>query len=187
MNYNSKIAEFWATEAAAGRIYWHDELSEELGFFIAGHLDRCERDKNIEAVTLDINTNGGCGSAMWHIVDRLRSMTTPVTTVCSGKALSAGFLVLAAGKTRKCFAHSTLLFHGAWHWEGREKSPQLMDDAEYAQSFDEAMCDFLGKSTKKRSPHWRRIVASMKDRYVTPAEALEWGVIDEISKEGAAT
>ena len=180
MNYSDKVAQLWADEATEGRIYWHDDLTSDLGIYIAMQLDRCERDRNIERVTLDINSVGGNGAAMWHIIDRIRSMKTPVITVCSGRAMSSGFMVLASGKTRKAYRHSTLMFHGAWHWLGLEKSPSVVNEADVAKAFDDMMCEYLGEVTKKRASHWQKIVSSQMDRYVTVEEALEWGVVDEI-------
>lgn len=180
MNTNGKVLDALELEAKEGRLYLHCEIEDEVALWIALHLDRCERDKNIDEVTLDINTNGGTAPEMWHLSDRIRTMTTPVTTVCSGYAHSAGFIILAAGKIRKTYPHSSLLFHGANFWTGWNKSPELMDRAEQAKRVDEKMCKFLAEVTRKGIKHWRGIVASNKDRYVTAEEALEWGVVDEI-------
>jgi ATP-dependent Clp protease protease subunit len=180
MDHSPRIFNLLEAEAKAGRIYWHSTLDDDLGFWIACHLDRCERDGNIDCVVIDINTSGGGGPEMWQIIDRIRGMETPVNTIASGWAMSSGFMVLAAGRHRRCYPHSSLLFHGAWHGVNRCKTPDLGDEAEAAALFDQAMCEFLGQVTRKRASHWEKIVASNRDRYVTPEEALEWGVIDEI-------
>ena len=178
--YEEKISELWASEAEQGRIFWTGELTDDLGMFISSHLDRYERDDNLKTVLLDINTPGGCAFSMWSIIDRIRSMNTVVATVCSGRAMSAGFMVLASGRVRLCYPHSRLLFHGASCLTGWLRSPECTDLSQEYAAMDEMMCQHLAKVTKKKATHWRGIVNSCKDRYISAQEALEWGVIDEI-------
>ncbi len=176
----TKAADFWAEEAKEGRLWLHGELDYEMAMLLVSWLERCRRDKNLKEVIVDINTNGGCGPGMWAIADRIRTFDKAVTTVCSGDALSSGCVILAAGHSRKCYPHSRLLFHGALHWQGWAKSPTQAGDAEAAKRFDAAMCEFMAEVTRKPKSHWVRIVAAQEDRWITPEEALAWGIIDEI-------
>lgn len=180
MDYSNKVLELWTEEARAGRIFIHDYITPEIGIMVASSLDRCERDKNIEEVTVDVSSYGGSVDVSFQIIDRIRSMKTPVNTFCSGTAMSGGFLILAAGRNRKSLKHSSLMFHGCARRSGYQKAPDIQNEADYTKRIDDAMCEYLGSVTKMKPKHWQAFVKAKEDRYVTPQEALEWGVIDEI-------
>lgn len=170
----------WNSEAKNGRIWLHREIDVETGFIVSAHLDALERDGNTKDIAIDVNSYGGNIMASLSIIHRMMSMKTHVTTVCSGQALSAGLLIIAAGDTRKAYPNSRFLFHGNSSVLGYQKAPQHVDDAAEAARIDELISELLAKITKKNKKHWLNLCKTQKDIWISAETALEWGVIDEI-------
>lgn len=170
----------WNSEARDGRIWLHREIDVETGFVVSAHLDALERDGNTKDITIDVNSNGGGVMASLCIIHRMMSMKTHVTTICSGQALSAGLLIMAAGDTRKAYPHSRFLFHGNSSAFGYQKAQQHVDDATEAARIDELISEFLASVTKKTKRHWLNLCRTQKDVWISAEQALEWGIIDEI-------
>lgn len=170
----------WASEARDGRLWLHREIETELGFIVSAHLDALERDGNVKEVVIDVNSRGGSFTATMAIIHRMLSMKTRVTTVCSGEALSAGLIIMAAGDHRRAYTYSRFLFHGAALALGYNKAQQQIDDAAEAARIDELICELLASVTKKTKKHWMNLCKTQKDVWISAEQALEWGIIDEI-------
>lgn len=170
----------WAAEAREGRIWLHREIDTELGFVVSAHLDALERDGNSKEIVMDVNSRGGSFTATMSIIHRMLTMKTRITTVCSGEALSAGLLIMAAGDRRKAYPYSRFLFHGNSSAFGYQKAQQHVDDATEAARIDELITDFLASMTKKTKRHWMSLCKAQKDVWISAEQALEWGIIDEI-------
>jgi ATP-dependent Clp protease, protease subunit len=150
-------------------------------------LQAAERDCNVSSVTLQLNTSGGDGWAMFALCDQIRAMETKVITIVDHAALSAGCLVAAAGHERRARAHSRLLFHSSWNQFGSQKSRDNVADAAEHHRFDQMMCEFMAQRTLKPFEHWKAIISSAEDRWFSAADALEWGVVDSIIGEWKST
>ncbi len=66
-----------------------------------------------EGITLLVNSPGGCAASGFAILDVLRLLRAPVTTICTGKACSAGTLVMLAPPRERRFIlpHARMMLH----------------------------------------------------------------------------
>lgn len=123
-------------------------------------------------IDLYISTQGGWYDSAFTIIDTLSNITAPVNTICIGGCYSAGALILAAGTGERISEPNALFsIHISY---GKED-----DDRPYAKLPDRVN-SFYSENTKLP----REWFPLEDDRfyYLTPEQALNYGLIDTISK-----
>lgn len=68
-------------------------------------------EKELKPIYIYIMTYGGDLDQAKFMCDLIEASRIPVVTIAAGVAMSAGFLILLAGKRRYAFEHSKLLVH----------------------------------------------------------------------------
>jgi len=129
-------------------------------------------------INLVIDSFGGCAFSALGIIDYMENLDVPVNTICRGKAMSAGALILASGTgTRYATKRSTIMLHqGMGTTSG--KIGDLKSTADHYTKIDVMIGEILEEYTKKPAKWWTYETAH--DKYFTAQDALEVGIIDEI-------
>ena len=131
-------------------------------------------------ISMYINSPGGSFTALTAIYDTMRYIKPDVQTVCLGQAASAAAVLLAAGTKGKRFAlpNSRILIHQPATEGGYGQSSDLEIQAReilrIRSLMEQMLADDTGQSLEKVSKDIER------DKYLTAADALEYGIIDEI-------
>jgi ATP-dependent Clp protease protease subunit len=133
-------------------------------------------DKDID---LYINSPGGSVTAGLAIYDTIQFIKPDVSTICIGLAASMGQLLLSAGADGKRFAlpNSRILMHQP---SGGTQG-QSVDIEIYTKEIirtRETLYEIIAKHTKKPIEQIRK--DADRDYYMTPKEALDYGIIDKI-------
>ena len=141
-------------------------------------LSNRDEDKAELPINLVIDSFGGCAFSALGIIDYMENLDVPVNTICRGKAMSAGALILAAGTgTRYATKRSTIMLHqGMGTTSG--KIGDLKSTADHYTKIDVMIGEILEEYTKKPAKWWTYETAH--DKYFTAQDALEVGIIDEI-------
>ena len=131
-------------------------------------------------IVLYINSPGGSMSAFAAIYDTMQFIKPDVQTVCMGQAASAAALLLGAGAPGKRFAlqHSRIMIHQP---SGGESYGQVSDIQIYAaeiQRMRELLEQVLVTHTKRTAEQVKTDIE--RDKFLTSAEALDYGLIDEV-------
>jgi ATP-dependent Clp protease protease subunit len=140
------------------------------------HLEATDPDRDI---SLYINSPGGEVYAGMAIYDTMRFITPDVATVCCGIAMSMGAVLLAGGAKgkRTSLPNSRILTHQP-HGGYQGQATDIEIHAREALALRELLEDTFVENTGQTK---ERIKADMdRDRYFTPAEALEYGLIDKV-------
>jgi ATP-dependent Clp protease protease subunit len=130
-------------------------------------------------ITLYLNSPGGEVDAGFAIYDTMQAIRCDVGTVCMGFAASMAQFLLVGGAPgqRKAQAHSRILMHqplGAV--EG-----YAVDIAIQAEQFTVARRMIAELTAKHTGQDIERVLEDgERDRWFTPEEALDYGMIDEI-------
>jgi ATP-dependent Clp protease protease subunit len=139
-------------------------------------LESEDPDKDIQ---LYINSPGGVVTAGLAIFDTMQYVRCPVSTICIGQAASMGALLLGAGQRGRRYAlpHSRIMIHqplgGA-----RGQATDIEIQAREIRHMKDVVTDILVKSTGK--PREEIVRDIERDFYMGPAQAKEYGIIDEI-------
>lgn len=130
-------------------------------------------------IKLYINSPGGSVSAGLAIYDTMQHIKADVSTICVGTAASMGAVILAGGAKGKRFVlpNAEIMIH------------QVMGGAE-GQATDikiraEHILKIKAKLDKILTSHTNRSLSQIekdtdRDYYMSPEEAIEYGIIDKI-------
>jgi len=130
-------------------------------------------------IHLYINSPGGSVDDTLAVYDTMQFLNCDVATYCVGQAASGAAMILAAGTKGKRYAlpHSKVMIHQPWGGVTGQAS-DIQIQAEEILKAKRLLNELLAK-------HTGRDVAQIeqdteRDRYLSPQEALEYGIVDEI-------
>src|SRR4051812_12835698 len=130
-------------------------------------------------ITLYLHSPGGEVDAGFAIYDTMQALRCDVAIVCVGFAASMAQFLLCGGTPgrRSAYSHSRILMHQPLG----SVSGYAVDIAIQAEQFT-IMRRLMAELTARHTGQTvERILADgERDRWFTPAEALEYGMIDEV-------
>ncbi|MGO9876177.1 MAG: ClpP family protease [Acidimicrobiia bacterium] len=161
------------------RVMLTGAIDAEVAARVCAQLLVLEADDADTPATLYLHSPGGEVDAGFAIYDTMQALRCDVATVCLGFAASMAQFLLCAGARgqRYAHAHSRILMHqplGAV--EG-----YAVDVAIQAEQFSLArrlMAELTAAHTGQ--PVERIIADGDRDRWFTAADALEYGMVDEV-------
>lgn len=130
-------------------------------------------------IQLYINSPGGSVTAGLAIYDTMQFIKCPVSTVCVGMAASMGAVLLSSGEAGKRFAlpNSQIMLHQVAGGVTGE-AVEIEITAKQIVKMRERLNAILANHTKQ--PLEKIEKDTDRDFYLTPEEAKEYGLIDEV-------
>lgn len=133
----------------------------------------------IKDIKLFINSPGGSLSATMALYDVIRLVRADVSTVAMGIAASTASIILGGGTKGKRFAmpNTRIMMHQPMGGAGGGASDVEIQTKELMQnkaSIIKIISDFTGRTLEEVEKDID------KDRYMSPIEAVEYGVIDGV-------
>jgi ATP-dependent Clp protease protease subunit len=130
-------------------------------------------------INLYINSPGGSVDDTLAIYDTMQFMSCNVATYCVGQAASGAAMILAAGTKGKRFAlpHSKVMIHQPWGGVTGQAS-DIAIQAEEILKAKHLLNELMAKHTGRDIALIER--ETERDRYLSPTEAKEYGIVDEI-------
>ena len=143
------------------------------------YLQSIKRDQDIH---LYINCPGGDIDDTLAIYDTMRFLNCEVATYCVGGAASGAALILAAGTKGKRYAlpHAKIMIHQPWGYVGGQATDMRIQADEILR-VKKTLIEILAQHTGKATDQIAKDIE--RDRYMSAAEAKEYGLIDEILEE----
>jgi ATP-dependent Clp protease protease subunit len=132
-----------------------------------------------QPINIFINCPGGEVYSGLAIYDTMHFITAPVYTTCVGIAMSFGSVILMAGEPghRYALPHSRIMIHaGSAGFRGN--TPDLEVQAREILGLRDIMEDIYIRHTGHDKEKLRRDME--RDNFMSPKEALDYGLIDEI-------
>ena len=165
-----------------------DVVDEKVAELVHALLTLNEMNKPIDAekrkpIEFYISTYGGSADDMFSLYDVMREVreTTEIHTVGSGKVMSAGVLLLAAGTKGKrrigqncrVMIHSVIAgSHGSLH--------NLLNEMEAVEQLQQMYIDSLVAETKMTKKQLKKMLERKVNVYLSAEEAVELGIADII-------
>ena len=155
------------------------EVTDAVASLICAQLLFLESQDPEQEINLYINSPGGSVTAGLAIYDTMRYITSPVTTVCMGRAASMGAFLLSAGKPGMRFAlpNSQIMIHqplGGYQGQATDIEIHAREILRIKERLNRLLAEHSGQS-------YETIVsATERDKFLTPEEALELGIIDRV-------
>jgi len=139
-------------------------------------LESMDSDRDI---ILYINSPGGSFTALTAIYDTMQFVRPDVMTICLGQAASAAAIILAGGAKGKRYAleHSRILIHQPSS-EGGGQASDIEIQAREIMRMRELLESMLSKHTTRTPQEVAQDIE--RDKILTAAEAVEYGLIDQV-------
>ena len=139
-------------------------------------LESMDPDRDI---MMYINSPGGSFTALTAIYDTMQFVRPDVMTICLGQAASAAAVLLAGGAAGKRYAleHARILIHQPYS-EGGGQGSDIEIQAREIQRMRTLLEEMLAKHTTKSHEEITKDIE--RDKILTAAEAVEYGIIDQV-------
>lgn len=154
-------------------------ITDELSSLVVAQLLFLQSESSKKAVHMYINSPGGSVTAGLGIYDTMQYVLPPISTWCVGQACSMASLLLCAGSPgmRHSLPNARLMIHQpSGHASGQATDIQIQ--AEEILKLKKQINNIYVKHTTQPL---ERIEANMeRDRFMSPVEAIEFGLIDKV-------
>jgi len=139
-------------------------------------LESMDPDRDI---MMYINSPGGSFTALTAIYDTMQFVRPDVMTICLGQAASAAAVLLAGGTAGKRYAleHSRILIHQPYS-EGGGQGSDIEIQAREVMRMRTLLEEMLAKHSSRPKEEIAKDIE--RDKILTSAEAVEYGLIDQI-------
>ncbi len=167
-------------------IFIGDVIEDHLANLVIAQLLFLESEDPEKDISLYVNSPGGVVTAGLAIYDTMQYLRAPVSTICLGQAASMAAVLLAAGAKGKRYAlpHSRIMIHqGSGGFRGN--APDAMIQMREWEHLVELNHKILARHTGQ--PIERIVADTDRDRFMSPDEAKDYGIIDAVySAQGAS-
>ncbi|HOJ16068.1 MAG: ATP-dependent Clp endopeptidase proteolytic subunit ClpP [Caldisericia bacterium] len=160
-----------------------DIIDDNVANVVIAQLLFLTADNDSKDISLYINSPGGLVTAGLAIYDTIQYIKPVVSTICVGLAASMGAFLLAAGAKGRRYAlpHSRIMIHqplGGAQGPATDVEIQVKELLKIRSLLNELLAIHTGQPIKRIEQDTER------DFYMSPEEAKEYGIIDEIIKGG---
>ena len=135
--------------------------------------------QNNNEIQLYINSPGGYVTSGFAIYDTIKSLKSPVSTVCTGLAASMGSILLSVGKKGRRFIqpHARVMIHqpsGGARGQASNIEIQAREILKTREIGAQILADNCGQSVEKIMKDFNR------DYWMSAEESIEYGIVDDI-------
>ena len=154
-------------------------VNDSVSSLITAQLLYLESENPKKEISFYINSPGGLVTSGLGIYDTMQYIKPAVSTLCIGQASSMGSFLLAAGEKGKRFSlpNSRIMVHQpSAGYQGQATDIEI--HAKEILALKDRLNKIYSKHTKKSENEIRK--ALERDKFMTPEEAREFGLIDEV-------
>lgn len=160
-------------------IFIGTEITDQVANVVVAQLLFLKMEDPKKDVHIYINSLGGYITSGLAIFDTMQYLGCNINTYCIGQASSMGALLLTAGTKGKRFVlpNSRMMIHQPYGGVGGTSADvalQAKEILELKNLLNQIMAECTGQSVEKIA------IDSERDFYMSPQEAKEYGLIDEV-------
>lgn len=162
-------------------IFLNGEVNDEVAGSIVAQLLYLEAEDSEADINMYINSPGGVITSGLAIYDTMNFIKCDVRTICVGQACSMGAFLLSAGAKGKRFSlpNSTIMIHqplgGA---QGQATDIEIT--AKHIVDLKKKLNEIMALHSNGKTSYNKMVELTDRDNFLTPSQALEIGIIDEI-------
>lgn len=160
-------------------IFITGEINDQIANTVIAQLLYLDSKDSTSDIHLYINSPGGVSQAGLAILDTMRFLRSPVSTICIGLCASAAALILAGGENGKRYIlpHSKVMIHQPWggvQGQITEIEIYYKEGLKDRENYANLLAEFCDKDEKTIQRDIER------DNYMNAAEAIAYGIVDKI-------
>lgn len=161
-------------------------INDGVSSLICAQLLFLESENPKKDIALYINSPGGVVTSGLAIYDTMRYIRPDISTVCIGQAASMGSLLLCAGTKGKRYVlpNSRIMIHqpsGGAQGQATDIEIQAREILSLRERLNQIYVDHTGQPLKVIEE------AVERDKYMSPQESVEFGLVDEVVSERPVT
>jgi ATP-dependent Clp protease, protease subunit len=155
-------------------------IDDQVANVVVAQLLHLESDDPDKDISLYVNSPGGDVYAGLAIYDTMAFVKPDVRTICVGTAMSMGAVLLAAGSKgkRSALPNAKILIHQVWtgQFGGQASDVEIRarEVLDLKRRVEGILADHTGQPLDRVSQDTDR------DHFMSAAEAVEYGLIDEV-------
>ena len=156
-------------------------IEDDVANLVIAQLLFLDAEDPEKEIFLYINSPGGVITSGLAIYDTMQYVRAPVSTICTGIAMSMGAVLLAAGAPGRRFAlpHSRIMIHqGSGGFRGN--TPDVFIQVKEMEQLVRTTQELLAAHTGQ--PMEKIVKDTDRDLFLSPEEAVAYGIIDEVYK-----
>lgn len=169
------------TRLLKDRIIWlGTEIDAEVANAVMAQLLYLDHEDEEEDIYLYINSPGGVVEHGLAIYDTMQFVNPDIVTICAGGSHSMATVLLAAGAKGKRYSlpNATIHEHPVWRQNLGGATPDVQIQARQMLNTENKvkriLAEHTGQAFEKVAHDFER------DYFMTPQEAIEYGIIDKI-------
>jgi ATP-dependent Clp protease, protease subunit len=160
-------------------IFLGDQVTDEIADSLIAQMLFLEAEDPEKDINLYINSPGGSVTAGMGIYDTMQQVRPAVATICYGLAASMGAFLLAAGAKgkRMSLPSSRIMIHqplGGAQGQAIDIAIQAQEILYHKDNLNGILAKHTGQPIEKIAADTER------DRYMSAAESVEYGLIDRV-------
>ncbi len=160
-------------------VFLGSEINDDVANLVTAQLLFLESEDPEKEISFYINSPGGSITAGMAIYDTIQFIKPPVSTLCLGQAASMGAVLLAAGQKGRRYGlpHSRIMIHqplGGAQGQATDIDIQAREILRMREEINNIFVRHTGQSLRKIEKDTER------DMYLSPEQAVEYGLIDEV-------
>jgi ATP-dependent Clp protease, protease subunit len=165
-------------------VFLGQEVNDDIANLIAAQLLHLDAQEPGRDIYLYVNSPGGSAYAGMAIYDAMQYVHSDVSTVCLGMGMSAAAMILSGGAPGKRFAlpNAKIMIHqGSAGYRGTPADIQIA--AREILSMTRRMAEIISRHTNQDVEQVMKDID--RDRFMTPEEAVDYGIVDAIMENRA--
>jgi ATP-dependent Clp protease, protease subunit len=157
-------------------------VNDHMASLVCAQLLFLESENPSKEISLYINSPGGAVTSGLAMYDTIQYIRPAISTICVGLAASAGSLLLTAGAKGKRYSlpHSNIMIHqpsGGFQGQASDIEIHAKEILKTRDRLNKIYVKHTGQDLKTIED------AMERDRFMTPDEAKNFGLIDEVISE----
>lgn len=166
-------------------VFLGQEVTDDLANLVAAQLLFLDAEDPGKDIHLYVNSPGGSAYAGMAIYDAMQYVGSDVSTVCLGMGMSAAAMILCGGAPGKRYAlpNAKIMIHqGSGGFRGTPADIQIA--AREILDLTHKMAEIIARHSGQEVEQVLRDID--RDHFMTPAEAVEYGLVDAVMEPRAA-
>lgn len=162
---------------------WVTKFDEEYAQIFRDKVMKRAKVSHRVPIVVYIDSYGGYADSLAKMIETLDEIPNPIITVCMGKAMSCGAILLSHGDIRYCGRHSRVMIHEVSAGEIGDVH-DCLNDAQENMRLNEYWLGVLAKNCGIKGGYdgLRKIVKDRDGReiWMDAKESLAFGIVDKI-------
>lgn len=163
------------------KVFLWGQVDDDSAKHIIDRLFYLDAENPGKEIKFYINSPGGYVTSGFAIYDAMKSISSPVSTICMGLAASMGSILLSAGEKGKrfIFPHGKVMIHqpsGGARGQSSDIEIQAKEIIKTKELSAQILAVNCGQSFEKVMADFNR------DWWMDANESLEYGIVDSVFK-----